>query len=84
MELFAEEDERADMERQYREGGTGYGTVKKRLAELVLDHFKEARARREEYSANPDLVHKVLADGAAKARANASEVMRKVRKAVGA
>ena len=81
--LFASADERADVERRYREGGIGYGAVKKRLAELMLDHFSEARARRGEYAADPGLVRKALALGAGKARASAAAVMKPVRHAVG-
>ena len=39
--------------------------------------------RREELTANPDLVRKALTLGAEKARASAAETMKAVRKAVG-
>lgn len=81
--LFASDDERADMEQKYRAGGIGYGTVKKRLVELVLEHFREARQRREEMAAHPELIHAALAQGAEKARASARTTMKAVREAVG-
>lgn len=83
FKLFAPDDERADMEQKYRAGGIGYGAVKKRLVELVLEHFREARQRREEMAAHPELVHSALALGAEKARASARTTMQAVRKAVG-
>jgi tryptophanyl-tRNA synthetase len=83
LKLFASDEEKADVERQYREGGIGYGTVKKRLLELVLDHFKDARIRREEFTTNPDQVHAILKQGADQARENGMKVVEAVRKAVG-
>ena len=37
--LFAADDERAEVERRYREGGIGYGEVKTRLAESIIARF---------------------------------------------
>lgn len=81
--LFASESEREDVRRRYLEGGIGYGEVKRRLVELVLEHFREARERRAELSANPEIVRKVLARGAERARESAAITMREVRRAVG-
>ena len=83
FKLFAPDDECTAVERRYRDGGIGYGTVKKRVLALMLDHFKDARARRAELEANPELVRKALALGTEKARASAHETMRAVREAVG-
>ena len=83
LRLFAAEDELAEVERKYREGGIGYGTVKKRLVELVLDYFGAARVRRAEMAAHPELVAQALALGAEKARASARRTMAAVRRAVG-
>ena len=83
FKLFAPDDECTAVERRYRDGGIGYGTVKKRVLALMLDHFKDARVRRAELEANPELVRKALALGTEKARASAHETMRAVRKAVG-
>ena len=83
VKLFASADERADIERRYREGGIGYGEVKKRLLALVLEHFHDARARRTELEADPDRVRKVLSDGAERARASARPTLESARKAVG-
>ncbi|MHC4365325.1 MAG: tryptophan--tRNA ligase, partial [Planctomycetota bacterium] len=45
LKLFAPEDELADWENRYRSGGMGYGEVKKRLAELMIDYFKPFREK---------------------------------------
>ena len=82
--LFADDDERADVGNRYREGGIGYGEVKKRLLALVLEHFREARERRAALEADPDVVRQALERGAERARASANPTLSAVRQAVGA
>lgn len=83
FKLFAGDAEREEMARRYRAGGVGYGEVKKRLLALVLEHFKEARERRRELEAHPEIVQRTLARGAEKARANACATIKAARQAVG-
>ena len=83
LKLFASEEERAEIERRYREGGIGYGEVKKRLYEHVVDHFKQARARRAKLQQEPEIVRAALERGVEKARTSGAEVMRAVRSAIG-
>lgn len=83
LRLFAEEDELAEVERLYREGGAAYGTLKKRLVELVNDHLRPARERYAELENDPDRVRDVLRDGAARARATAQVVLERCRDACG-
>jgi tryptophanyl-tRNA synthetase len=64
-------------------GGLGYGDLKKALWEHYWSCFAPARAHRAELAANLDHVEKVLRDGAAKARAIATEVTRRARRASG-
>ena len=64
-------------------GGVGYGDFKKRLFGAVWDFFEPMRKRREEILAEKGYVDDVLAHGARQARASASHVMQRVRKAVG-
>jgi len=79
--LFAPEAERAETADRYRKGGVGYGDMKKRLAELILGYFADARKRR---AALTDAeVSAALRTGAEKARAIAIETMKEVRRAVG-
>ncbi|MBV8901178.1 MAG: tryptophan--tRNA ligase [Verrucomicrobia bacterium] len=82
-QLFAPADEVNLMERQFREGGVGYGEFKKRLFETFWETFRPLRERRARLQADPGYVESVLADGAARARIVAEETMRKVRAAVG-
>jgi len=83
FKLFADDAEREAMAARYREGGIGYGDAKKRLFELLMDHFRDARTRREELENDRAYVEKVLADGAERARASAIPCVEAVRKAVG-
>ncbi len=79
----------SDQERQewVREGCTtaGIGCVdcKTALADNIIEHFGDYRARRAELIANPDQVHEILAAGADKARAMAQRTMGEVRKKLG-
>ncbi len=70
-------------EERLRAGGLGYGDLKKTLFEFYWEYFSLARQRRAELVANPDYVNKVLADGATRARAKATEVLKRARKASG-
>lgn len=81
--LFADDEEREEVAEGYRQGGLGYGEVKKRLCELVLEQFAEARERRKELEEDPDFVRDVLEEGAEKARENARPVFEAAREAAG-
>ncbi len=83
LKLAADEGELAEWQQKYRTGGTGYGTVKKRVVELLHEYFRPFRQKREELENNADYVEQVLCNGAAKARAVASETMKRVRDATG-
>lgn len=81
--LVASEAEREQMAALYRRGGFGYGEIKKALADAAEKFWAEPRARRAELAANPKHVHEVLADGAAKARKKAAEVLKRAQQACG-
>jgi tryptophanyl-tRNA synthetase len=81
--LFASEADYQAMVDDHLKGGVGYGDLKKRLADAYWDFFAPMRARRAEILADPGHVDRVLADGAARARAEASKVLVRVRRAVG-
>ncbi len=72
-----------EWEDKLRAGGMGYGDLKKKLFEVYWEHFATARTKRAELVANLDYVNKVLTDGAANARAKATEVLKRARKASG-
>ena len=81
--LFADEQQREAMAAKYRQGGFGYGEVKKALADLAVDYFAEARARRAEFESKPGRVREILGDGAAVARKKAAEVLLRAQRACG-
>ena len=83
LKLFTPPDVAADFENRLRAGGLGYGDLKKALFEHYWNYFAAARTRRAELAANLDHVDAVLRDGALRARAVASVVMKRARKASG-
>lgn len=83
LKLVVKPDTAAEAESRLREGGLGYGDLKKHLFEQVWNYFAPYRAKRAELAANLDYVEKVLADGAARARATGREVLRRARRASG-
>jgi tryptophanyl-tRNA synthetase len=83
LKLVAPAEVAADFEARLRAGGLGYGDLKKALFEHYWNHFAPYRARRAELAANPDYVDQVLRDGAVRARATASAVLRRARQACG-
>jgi tryptophanyl-tRNA synthetase len=83
LKLLATVDELSEWENKYRNGGLGYGTVKKRLAELLLEYFRPYREKRSQLENDHAYVEKVLADGAERARAVARKKLDEVRQAVG-
>jgi tryptophanyl-tRNA synthetase len=83
LRLVAPPDIAGDFENRLRAGGLGYGDLKKALFEHYWNYFAAARARRAELAANLDHVETVLRDGAIRARAVASVVIKRSRKASG-
>ncbi len=81
--LFADEDERREMEARYTAGGLGYGTVKKALVERFEAAFAPMRTRRAEIEADPDFVEGVLRRGAERARGQARATLAAARRAIG-
>ena len=72
-----------EYEDRLRAGGLGYGDLKKALFEQYWNHFAMARTLRDELVSNLDYVHKVLADGASKARSIAQKVLYRAKTASG-
>ncbi|NLH72270.1 MAG: tryptophan--tRNA ligase [Verrucomicrobia bacterium] len=83
LRLVAPPEVARDYEDRLRAGGLGYGDLKKTLFEYYWTYFAEARRRREELSKNLDYVRQVLRDSATKARAIASVVLQRARRATG-
>lgn len=85
FELFADDEEREAMAKQYREDRTflGYGVIKKRIKELMDEAFGPARERKEALLKPGSELDDVLAEGGKKARAIARETIDLCREATG-
>lgn len=83
LKLVASADELEEWSNRYRQGGMGYGHVKKRLGELLIEYFAPYREKRSELENNLDYVKKVLAEGSEKAAAAGIQTLEKARDAVG-
>jgi len=83
LKLVASAEELAEWEKRYRNGGMGYGEVKKRLVELIMEYFQPFRQKRIELENNVDYVKSVLADGAGRAKAVAVKILEQARLAAG-
>jgi tryptophanyl-tRNA synthetase len=81
--LFASQTDTAEMRALYQRGGFGYGDIKKKLAEAAEKYFAPARQKRAELESHPEKVQEILADGAAKARRKADEVLKRAKQACG-
>jgi len=81
--LFADEPAREDMFARAKQGGLGYGHVKKDLLERLLAHFEPMRERREELAQRTDYIEDVLSDGAKRARELGGPVVAAAREAAG-
>jgi tryptophanyl-tRNA synthetase len=83
LKLVAPPEAATDLENRLRAGGLGYGDLKKALFEQYWSYFAAARARRAEISSDPGYIESVLREGAERARAVASVVLKRARKASG-
>ncbi|MGE0758657.1 MAG: tryptophan--tRNA ligase [Pirellulaceae bacterium] len=81
--LFAGDADREAMAAKYRRGGFGYGEVKKALADAAEQYFAPTLARRADLAADPSRLRAILADGAARARRKAREVLTRAQRACG-
>jgi tryptophanyl-tRNA synthetase len=73
----------SEYEARLRQGGLGYGDLKKTVFEQYWSYFAEMRARRAELAANLDHVRQVLNEGALRAKAVAQPVLQRARQACG-
>jgi tryptophanyl-tRNA synthetase len=83
LALFAAPPRLAEIRRLYLEGGAAYGYLKLELLELLNDRFGEARRKKQEYLADPEMVRQILHQGAVKARKKAVATLDLVRERVG-
>lgn len=81
--LFATPDELKVMEDNYRRGGYGYGHAKLALLEKIEARFSPARTEFNRLLQDQAYIDQVLREGAEKARAKASAVLKRARLACG-
>lgn len=79
---FATDDEITQFAEMFRAGGMGYGTAKTILFEKINTVLAEPRAEYERLMANTDEIDAILADGAKRAGAVASDTLARVKKAM--
>jgi tryptophanyl-tRNA synthetase len=70
-----------EVEREF--GGSGYGSLKQAVADAVVEYTAPVRERFEELRGDEPELERILAAGAEKAQAIASETLRDVREAMG-
>jgi tryptophanyl-tRNA synthetase len=80
---FFSADEVDQIEADCRSAAIGCVDCKKRFAANLSAHFAPFRERRAEFASDPNYVWDVLADGAARARTIATEVLGEVKDAIG-
>ncbi len=83
ISLFMKPGEKAELASRYRAGGLGYGQVKKELFARMWEYFAPHRARRAELAQDLGEIRRIMAKGAAKARAAAAPTLAAVREKVG-
>lgn len=80
--LFANKEELKIMENKFAVG-VGWGEVKKELHRVTDRLIAPMREKYLFYMSNPDVVEKILQDGARRARERARQILNRVRSAVG-
>ena len=83
LKLFADEGEQEALRARYRAPGFGYGHAKRMLLERIDARFSPYREERKRLEKDPAYVESVLAEGGARARAEAQATMRLAREAAG-
>jgi len=71
----------SDIEKKYQ--GKGYAEFKKDLAEVIIAGLEDFQQKRKKYEKNPQLVKKILAEGAKKAQKIAGQTMQEVKARMG-
>ena len=80
--LFTNEEDNEIICQECREGKRGCVACKKQLANNINNFLAPIREKRKYYEDRPEEVDKIITDGIIKARQEAKEVMRKVKKAM--
>lgn len=81
-QLFTEKEEYENVCKECRAGARGCVDCKKQLAQNIIKTLEPIREKRKYYEEHPELVDKILIEGTQKARKEAQETMKKVKKAM--
>lgn len=81
--IIASDEQIAAMRANYEGGNYGYGHAKQAFYELLIEEFKEQRAKYNYYIENLEEIDKALAIGAEKANKIANETLNRVRTKLG-
>ena len=81
-QLFTEKEEYENVCKECRAGTRGCVACKKQLAQNIIKTLEPIREKRKYYEEHPELVDKNLIEGTKKARKEAQETMKKVKKAM--
>ncbi|MBQ3311388.1 tryptophan--tRNA ligase [bacterium] len=82
-QIFGNENEIADIEKECIAGARGCADCKRQLAAKVNEYFKDIREKRKYYEAHLDEVQGILEEGSAKARKVTQKVLNDVRNIIG-
>ena len=80
---FATEEQKQALRERYLAGGMGWGHAKGELFQLLNEEFKDARDKYYQLLDNRSEIDAILARGAEKARAKASDLLQKTKKTIG-
>jgi len=83
IRLVGDEETVSSIRDSYLRGGFGFRRAKEELINLLESYFADARERRDELVAKPDVVRDAMVAGAERARVRAQETMRDVRELTG-
>lgn len=83
LDFFGEKKKVDQLKDLYKQGKVADVEVKNYLFESLMKTFKDARERYKELKSNPQMVKKILSEGAEKAREVAGKTMTEVREAIG-
>lgn len=81
-QLFTEKEEYENVCKECRAGTRGCVACKKQLAKNIIKTLEPIREKRKYYEEHPELVDKILIEGTQKARKEAQETMKKVKRAM--
>lgn len=83
FKLFASSERLQEVRDLYVNGGAAYGYIKLELLDLISDYFADARQKKAEYLADPEMLRVILRKGADQAREKAAVTLDLVRERVG-